>query len=96
LPTAATRTRRRALLLALAGAFGLLLANAPLALADTFTPESGGSPNAGDIDTLYKVVLYIGIAIFLLVEGLLITAIVRFRYRRGGPSPALVHGNTPL
>jgi cytochrome c oxidase subunit 2 len=89
--------RRRALLLAVAGAATLLLALAPIASADWLTPESGGgSPNAEHIDTLYKIVLYIGIAIFLLVEGLLITSIIRFRRRRGGPEPAMVHGNTPL
>jgi cytochrome c oxidase subunit 2 len=88
---------RRAILLALAGATVLLLAFAPIASADWLTPESGGgSPNAEKIDTLYKIVLYIGIVIFVLVEGLLITAIVRFRRRRGGPEPAMVHGNTPL
>jgi cytochrome c oxidase subunit II len=88
--------RRRALLVALAGAVVLLLVLPPIASADWATPESRGSPNANDIDTLYKIVLYIGIVIFLLVEGLLITSIVRFRRRRGGPEPAMVHGNTPL
>src|SRR3954468_14690769 len=71
--------RRRVFLLALTGAAVLLLAAAPLAAADWISPESGGgSPNAENIDTLYKIVLYIGIAVFLLVEGLLITAIIRF------------------
>jgi cytochrome c oxidase subunit II len=89
--------RRRAILLALTGATVLLLAAAPIASADWLTPESqGGSPNAEHIDTLYKIVLYIGFAIFLLVEGLLLTAIIRFRRKRGGPEPAMVHGNTPL
>lgn len=88
--------RRRAFLLALAGAALLLLALAPIASASWIAPESGGSPNANDIDTLYKIVLYIGIAIFILVEGLLIYCIVKFRRRRGGPEPAMVHGNTPL
>jgi cytochrome c oxidase subunit II len=89
--------RRRAILLALAGATVLLLAAAPIASADWLTPQSrGGSPNAEHIDTLYKIVLYIGFAIFLLVEGLLLTAIIRFRRKRGGPEPAMVHGNTPL
>ncbi len=74
----------------------LLLALAPIASADWISPESGGSPNADNIDTLYKIVLYIGAVIFVLVEGLLITAVVRFRRRRGGPEPAMVHGNTPL
>ena len=74
----------------------LLLALAPIASADWLTPESGGSPNANDIDTLYKIVLIIGAVIFLLVEGLLLFSIIKFRRRRGGPEPALVHGNTPL
>jgi cytochrome c oxidase subunit 2 len=88
--------RRRAIFLALAGAAVLLLALAPIASADWASPESGGSPNANYIDTLYKIVLYVGIVIFILVEGLLITAVVRFRRRRYGPEPAMVHGNTPL
>ncbi|HEY2602332.1 MAG TPA: cytochrome c oxidase subunit II [Thermoleophilaceae bacterium] len=80
----------------MAGAAVLLLALAPIASADWLTPESGGSPNANSIDTLYKIVLIIGAVIFVLVEGLLITAVIRFRRRRGGPEPAMVHGNTPL
>jgi cytochrome c oxidase subunit 2 len=88
--------RRRAIFLALAGATVLLLALAPIASADWLTPESGGSPNANHIDTLYKIVLAIGAVIFVLVEGLLIFSIIKFRRRRGGPEPAMVHGNTPL
>jgi cytochrome c oxidase subunit 2 len=88
--------RRRALLLGVAGALVLLLALAPIASADWLTPESGGSPNANDIDTLFKIVLAIGAVIFVGVEGLLIYSIVKFRRRRGGPEPAMVHGNTPL
>ena len=88
--------RRRALILALVGAAALLLALAPVASADWFSPESGGSPNANDIDTLYKIVMYIGIVIFFLVEGLLLYSVIRFRRRRRGPEPAMVHGNTPL
>ncbi|HKN95439.1 MAG TPA: cytochrome c oxidase subunit II [Thermoleophilaceae bacterium] len=78
------------------GAAALLLALAPVASADWFSPESGGSPNANDIDTLYKIVMYIGIVIFFLVEGLLLYSVIRFRRRRRGPEPAMVHGNTPL
>jgi cytochrome c oxidase subunit 2 len=74
----------------------LLLALAPIASADWLTPESGGSPNADHIDTLYKIVLVIGGVIFVLVEGLLVYSIIKFRRRRGGPEPAMVHGNTPL
>jgi cytochrome c oxidase subunit II len=73
---------------------GALIA-APSAFADAFTPESGGSPNADDIDTLYKITLYIGIVIFLLVWGVLIWSLVKYRAKRGGHADQ-IRGNTPL
>jgi cytochrome c oxidase subunit 2 len=83
----------------LVAAFGaLVLASlvwAPSAFADPLTPESGGSQNANDIDTLYKITLYIGLVIFLLVEGTLIWSLVRHRARRGGRAHQ-IRGNTPL
>jgi cytochrome c oxidase subunit II len=84
------------MLAALAAALIALLVAAPSALGDTFTPESGGSPNANDIDTLYKITLYVAIVIFLIVEGTLIWSLVRHRARRGGPDAVQVRGNTPL
>ncbi len=74
----------------------LLLATAPLAFADAFSPESGGSPNADDIDTLYKITFYFGIAIFLGVEGTLLYALFRYRHKRSNPEPAQIRGNTRL
>jgi len=79
------------LLVALAAALVL----APEASADLLTPESGPTKNAEDIDTLYKITLYVGIVIFLLVEGTLIWSLVRHRARRGGRA-AQIRGNTPL
>jgi cytochrome c oxidase subunit II len=90
------RRRTRCLLLAaLAGALLASLVAAPGALADALTPESGGSPNADDIDALYKITLYVAIVIFLIVEGTLIWSLVKFRARRGGEA-AQIRGNTPL
>ena len=86
---------RRLILAAFAAALLALLVAAP-ALADTFTPESGGSPNADDIDTLYKITLYIAIVIFLIVESTLIWSLVRYRHRRSAPEGAQIRGNTPL
>ena len=88
--------RSRLALLALAAGLAAFLVLAPAAGADVFTPESGGSPNADDIDSLYKIVLYVGILIFLIVEGTLIWSLVRHRARRGGAEPAQIRGNTPL
>jgi cytochrome c oxidase subunit II len=85
----------RLLLTALAAAVLAALVGAPAAFADALTPESGGSPNADDIDTLYKLTLYIGIAIFLLVWGTLIWSLVKYRARRDGVADQ-IRGNTPL
>ena len=83
-------------LLVLAAALLASLAAPAVAGAGVFTPEAGGSPNADDIDTLYRIVLYVAIPIFLVVEGTLIWSLVRYRQRRGGPQPAQIRGNTPL
>jgi cytochrome c oxidase subunit 2 len=74
---------------------GLLVAAVP-ALADTFSPESGGSPNADRIDTLFKITGIMGLVIMFGVEALIIYCIFKFRRRRGGPEPVAVHGNAPL
>ncbi len=66
-----------------------------LSLLAFFTPESGGSPNADQIDSLYKVILAIAIVIFVAVEGALLYALIKFRKRRGVP-PAQIRGNTRL
>jgi cytochrome c oxidase subunit 2 len=60
-----------------------------------FTPQSGGSPNADEISDLYKIVLYVGLVIFIGVEGALAYALYRFRARKGAVA-AQIHGNTRL
>jgi cytochrome c oxidase subunit 2 len=87
--------RRRRLVLALALALLLLLALAPSALAGAIVPESGGSPNADRISSLYKIVLYIALVIFIGVEGALFYALFRFRARKDAVA-AQIRGNTRL
>jgi cytochrome c oxidase subunit 2 len=60
-----------------------------------FTPLSGGSPNADHIDSLYKITLYVALVIFILVEGGLVYALVKFRARKGAVA-AQIRGNTRL
>jgi cytochrome c oxidase subunit 2 len=60
-----------------------------------FTPQSGGSPNANRIDSLYKIVLYAALVIFVFVEGALGYALWRFRARKGAVA-AQIRGNTRL
>jgi cytochrome c oxidase subunit 2 len=88
-------TPRRLLQTAFSAVVFASLIWAPSAFADTFTPESGGSPNGDDIDTLYKLTLYIGIVIFLLVWGVLIWSLIKYRARRDGVAHQ-IRGNTPL
>jgi cytochrome c oxidase subunit 2 len=77
--------------LALAGSLVL----APAALANFITPKAGGSANANDIDTLYKIILYIAIVVFAIVEGTLLYSLIKFRAKRGAVA-AQIHGNTRL
>jgi cytochrome c oxidase subunit II len=60
-----------------------------------FTPQSGGSPNADNIDSLYKIVLVIALVIFVAVIGALGYALVKFRARRDATA-AQIRGNTRL
>ena len=60
-----------------------------------FTPQSGGSPNADQIDTLYKITLYIALVIFVLVEGVLAYVLFKFRARKHAVAHQ-THGNTRL
>jgi cytochrome c oxidase subunit 2 len=91
------RRRRRTGLLtvALGASLGASLMLAPNALAGFITPKAGGSPNANDIDTLYKLVLYIAAVIFVLVEGALAYSLYKFRAKKGAVA-AQIHGNTRL
>lgn len=60
-----------------------------------FTPQSGGSPNANQIDSLYKITLYVALVIFIGVEGVLGYTLLRFRARKGAAA-AQIRGNTRL
>jgi cytochrome c oxidase subunit 2 len=61
-----------------------------------FTPQSGsGSPNAEQINSLYKITLYFALAIFVVVEGALGYTLWRFRARKNAVA-AQIRGNTRL
>ncbi len=86
--------RSRWLLVVLGGGV-LTLAAAVPQVAWAHGPADGGAP----IDTVWKlfnITLLMAIPIFLLVEGLIIYAIWRYRRRRRDEMPEQVHGNTAL
>jgi cytochrome c oxidase subunit 2 len=68
---------------------------APDALANFLTMKSGGSPNANQIDSLWKILLYMAAFVFVIVEGALVYSLYRFRAKRGAVA-AQIHGNTRL
>jgi cytochrome c oxidase subunit 2 len=87
--------RRRVLALCLAVALLAPLVLAATAFGDAFSPESGGSPQADKIDTLYWLVMVVAIIVFLGVEGALFYSLFKFRARRGAVA-AQIRGNTRL
>jgi cytochrome c oxidase subunit 2 len=71
------------------------LAITPTAHAGLLFPESGGSPNADSIHTLYVMVFVLALFIFAGVEGTLLYSLFKYRARRGRTA-AQIHGNTKL
>jgi len=82
---------------ALAVALALIgsLVLAPAASAGFITPKSGGSPNANQIASLYKIILYIAAVVFVIVEGALVYSVYKFRAKKNTVA-AQIHGNTRL
>lgn len=76
----------------LLGIGGLLIAQ----LTPVIFPDQA-SAEANQIDELFKLMLGIGGAIFLLVEGVLIYSIIRYRQRKGDEGDGVnSHGNVTL
>ncbi len=90
--------RRRAAARALA----MVLAAAPLLIAGCNQrdyPQSVFAPHsefAGWLSNLNLVLVAWVVVIFLLVQGLLLVAVIKFRARPGAPDPKPVHGHTLL
>lgn len=78
---------------AVAGSASLVLAD--VASASWIAPETGGSPNADAIHSLYLVLLVTGLIVFVAVEGLLLYTLWKFRASRGHEAKQS-HGNSKL
>jgi cytochrome c oxidase subunit 2 len=53
-------------------------------------------PQARQIDDLFTLVFWLAVGVFVLVEGLIVFAALRYRRRPGRDQPVQVHGNTKL
>src|ERR1700749_3423908 len=49
-----------------------------------------------EVDFLFKMIIWIGAAVFVFVEALLVWTLIKYRARPGQPAPEHVHGNTTL
>jgi cytochrome c oxidase subunit 2 len=54
------------------------------------------SPNAASISGLFYFIFWIAVAVFVIVEALLLYSVVRFRRKSEDEMPTQVHGNTKL
>jgi cytochrome c oxidase subunit 2 len=77
----------------------LVVAFALIGCAPASDPANGLDP-AGPVARmeaeLYTLIFWIAVGVFVVVEGLLVWTILRYRARRPGEVPAQTHGNTPL
>lgn len=93
------RSKPGLLIVWIAGLAGGFLAAALLpsvVLADPPSPLNPASQVAQDIANLFWIAFWIAMAIFILVEGLLLYTVIRFRQRKPDVIPPKIHGSTPL
>lgn len=84
----------RGVLTAAGIALAVLAAAAPQ-VASAHGPATGGAP-IDSVWDLFNITLFLAIPIFLLVEGLIIFAVWRYRRRHADEMPEQVHGNKAL
>ena len=81
---------------------GLILFAALAALVSACTPNDPQStfdtlgPVSKNQATLFYILFWVGAVVFVLVEGALIYAVIRYRRRPNQGDPVQVHGNTRL
>src|SRR3954454_24059903 len=89
------RSRRRSLFLM----SGVALLGLVLSACATNTPQDSLKPAGPDSRITYHLfvpVFWIAVAVFVLVEGLVVYSVIRFRRRSDDDSPVQVHGNSRL
>jgi cytochrome c oxidase subunit 2 len=64
--------------------------------AEPPSPLVPASPQAAVLANLYWLIFWMAVAVFVLVEGLLLYSAFRFRRRSDGEQPAQIHGNIRL
>lgn len=60
------------------------------------SPLSPASGNAADIAQLHNIIMGIAVVIFVIVEGMLLYSVIRFRRRDEAEMPRQLHGSVPV
>ena len=75
----------------------LLILALPLAgCSSTQSILEPATTNAREITGLFYTIFYVALAIFIVVEGLLVYFVIRYQRRAGDRLPEQIHGNTPV
>ena len=91
------RPQRRAVLMLVMAAAALLVSGCTDFNIRTVLPPDAATTQGQATRNLYDIVFAIGIAIFVLVEGLILFAVLRYRRRKGDDElPPQIHGNNKL
>lgn len=69
---------------------GCAMSTAPQTM---FVPQGNGS---AEILSLFRPVFWVAVAVFVVVEGLLLYSIIRYRRKPQDGIPLQIHGNTPI
>ncbi len=78
---------------------GTLLALGSIAACAGPFPQSTLSPTSDfghSIDRLFRGIFWWAVGVFIVVEGILLYSVIRFRHRAGAPAPVQHHGHTML
>jgi len=91
------RPQRRAVLMLVMAAAALLVSGCTDFNIRTVLPPDAATTQGQATRNLYDIVFAIGIAIFVLVEGLILFAVLRYRRHKGDDElPPQIHGNNKL
>lgn len=86
----------RLLIVALVGVSAMLLAACGSGTEQPQTTFTAQASNAREILNLYNIVFYVAIGVFVIVEGVLIFSMIRYRRRKEDGIPLQIHGNQPI
>lgn len=90
------RCRRGIVLGALVPLLALTLTGCGITGGNIQSASETAGDNAGSIWGLFVPIFWLSVVIFVLVQGALIWAVIRFRYKDGDPVPPQLHGNTKV